>query len=111
LDLGHYSSYNYNYLLKSLEDFKDINEKTMAKTLLHLSFNHSGQDDLNSKIVQAVYESIKKGESSGLSKEPSDKKSTMGWSIDNLGRVFRELYSTLNWTKVFEALTEIEDDL
>ena len=35
----------------------------------------------------------------------------MGWSIDNLGRVFRELYSTLNWTKVFEALTEIEDEI
>jgi hypothetical protein len=35
----------------------------------------------------------------------------MGWSIDNLGRVFRELYSTLNWTKVFEALTEIEEDI
>ena len=34
LDLGHYSSYNYNSLLKSLEEFKDINEKTMAKTLL-----------------------------------------------------------------------------
>lgn len=80
----------------------------MAKTLLQLSFYHSGSDDLNSKIAQATYEACKKGETSGLSKEPSDKKSIMGWSIDNLGRVFRELYSTLNWTKVFEALTEVD---
>ena len=83
----------------------------MARTLLHLSLNHTGSDDYNSKIAQAVFESCKKGDTSGLSKEPSDKKSTMGWSIDNLGRVFRELYSTLNWTKVFDALTEIEDDI
>ena len=111
MDLGHFSSYNYNQLLKSLEDFKDINENTMARTLLHLSLNHTGPDDYNSKIAQAVFESCKKGDTSGLSKEQSDKKSTMGWSIDNLGRVFRELYSTLNWTKVFEALTEIEDEI
>ena len=35
----------------------------------------------------------------------------MNWSIDNLARAFRELYSTLNWSKVFEALSEIEDDI
>ena len=61
--------------------------------------------------MQAVYESVKKGETQGLQKEPTEKKSTISWSIDNLGRVFRELYSTLNWTKVFEALTEIEDKI
>ena len=33
----------------------------------------------------------------------------MGWSIDNLARAFRELYSNLNWLKVFEALTEIPE--
>ena len=35
----------------------------------------------------------------------------MNWSIDNLARAFRELYSNLNWQKVFEALSEIEDDI
>lgn len=45
IELGHFSSYNYNYLLKILEDFKDINEKMMARTLLNLAINHTGQDD------------------------------------------------------------------
>lgn len=33
----------------------------------------------------------------------------MSWSIDNLARAFRELYSTLNWHKVFESFGEIGD--
>lgn len=37
IDLGHYSSYNYQMLTMALQDFKDINEKTMAYMLLHLS--------------------------------------------------------------------------
>jgi hypothetical protein len=51
LELGHMSSYNYNQLLKILEDFKDINEKTMTRTLLNLAVNHTGQDDQASKIA------------------------------------------------------------
>jgi hypothetical protein len=35
----------------------------------------------------------------------------MTWSVDNLVRVFRELFSNLNWSKVFEALSEIPDDI
>lgn len=35
----------------------------------------------------------------------------MYWSTDTLARAFRELYSNLSMLKVFEALTEIEDDL
>lgn len=35
----------------------------------------------------------------------------MTWSIDNLARAFRELYSNLNWLKVFEALSEIQEDI
>ena len=35
----------------------------------------------------------------------------MTWSVDNLSRLFRELYSNLNWLKVFEALSELEDDI
>jgi len=34
LDLGHYSSYNYQILNMALQDFRDINEKTMASTIL-----------------------------------------------------------------------------
>lgn len=45
LDLGHFSTYNYNYLISTLSDFKDINEKIMARTLLRLSLNHTGYDD------------------------------------------------------------------
>lgn len=37
LDLGHYATYNYNYLLMTFSDYKDISEVIMAKTLLHLS--------------------------------------------------------------------------
>ena len=44
-------------------------------------------------------------------KEISDKKSYIGWSVDNLARIFRELYSSFNWLKVFEALSEINEDL
>ena len=40
-----------------------------------------------------------------------DKKNQLIWSFDNLQRAFRELYSNLNWAKVFEALSEIEDDI
>lgn len=33
----------------------------------------------------------------------------MGWSVENLARAFRELYSYLNWNKVFDQLGELED--
>lgn len=42
LDLGHYLSYNYNQLLSALTEFKEINEKVMARTLLKLSFYNTG---------------------------------------------------------------------
>lgn len=52
LDLGHFSSYNYPYLLKALEDFKDtVNERAMGKTLINLSLHHTGTDDLNSRVI------------------------------------------------------------
>lgn len=96
-DLGHFCSYNYNYLVKTLDDFKEINERTMARTLLNLSVNHTGYDDMTSRIVYTTFEANKKGDSTGLKKEVSDKKTQMNWSIDNLARAFRELYSNLNW--------------
>jgi hypothetical protein len=63
-DLGHFCSYNYNYLVKTLDDFKDINERTMARTLLNLSVNHTGYDDMTSRIVYNTFEANKKGDSS-----------------------------------------------
>jgi hypothetical protein len=49
-----------------------------------------------------------------LAEEENEKKiNVVTWSIDNLSRVFRELYSHLNWNKVFEALSELDqkDDI
>lgn len=111
LDLGHYSTYNYNYLLMSLQDFKDINEKTMVKTLLNLALYNTGTDDPNSRIAQNTFEASKKGDNSFLKKEPGDKKNQMQWCIDNLAKAFREVWGNLSWLKVFEALSEVEDNI
>jgi hypothetical protein len=35
----------------------------------------------------------------------------MTWSVDNLVRAFRELFSHLNWQKVLEALSELNDEM
>lgn len=73
IDLGHYSSINYQMLSNALQDFKDINEKTMANMLLHLAVHYSGQDDLQSRIAFGLFEVNKTGDASSLKKEPSDK--------------------------------------
>lgn len=111
IDLGHFCTYNYNYLLKILEEFKEITEKTMAKTMLYLAINHTGTDDLHSRIVYNTLDSCKKGDATAFSKDLSAKKTQMTWGIDNLARAFRELFSNLNWARVFESLVEIEDDI
>lgn len=54
-----------------------------------------------------TFESNKDGNSTSIKKEPEDKKTQMSWSIDNLARAFRELYSNLSWHKVFESFGEI----
>lgn len=61
LDIGHFVTYNYNQLLNCLSDFKDVNEKGMARTLLQLSLNHTGVDDQISRLVQTMFEVNKKG--------------------------------------------------
>jgi hypothetical protein len=58
----------------TLQDFKDINEKTMAKTLIQLSLNHTGCDDQTSKVLYKAFEANKKGDSTCLNEEPGDKK-------------------------------------
>ena len=62
--------------MKSLEDFKDINEKTMAKSLLYLSVNHTGQDDQMTRLVSNTFEAIKKADNSFLKKKDSSDKKT-----------------------------------
>lgn len=111
LDLGHFSSFNYQVLIMALQDFKDINEKTMANTILHLSINHTGHDDLSSRIVYNTFEANKMGDPTALKKELSEKRNVMGWHAGHFSRAFRENYSNLNWLKVFEGFTELSDGL
>ena len=99
----------YDFLLKTLSEFKCIDEKVMAQTILQLAIHHQGKDDHISKIVYNTFESNKDGNPASIKKEPEDKKTTMSWSIENLARAFRELYTNLNWSKVFESFGEIED--
>ena len=74
-----------------------------------LAINHQGKDDHISKIVYNTFESNKDGNSASIKKEPEDKKTLMSWSIENLARAFRELFSNLNWNLVFDNFGEIED--
>lgn len=39
-DIGHNSSYMYDYLLKTLSEFRGIDEKVMALTILQLAIHH-----------------------------------------------------------------------
>jgi hypothetical protein len=57
--------------------------------------------------MRVVFESCKKGDNTYINKEVEDKRTNALWSLDNLARAFRELYSHLNWVKVFEALDTI----
>jgi len=74
IDIGHNSSYMYDFLVKTLSEFKSMDDQTMALTLLHLAINHTGKDDHISKIVYNTYESNREGNPNSLNKEPEDKK-------------------------------------
>lgn len=110
IDLGHYSSFNYQILSLTLQDFKEMNERTMAQMLLHLSIHYSGQDDLTSRIVFGLYEANKTGDFANIKKEPSDKVTSMQWHVGHFSRAFRENYSNLNWARVLESFAELTDD-
>lgn len=112
LDLGHYSSFDYQVLSMALQDFKDINERVMANTILHLALNHTGQDSLNSRIAFNTFKTNKLGDMSLLKKEPSDKSTTLSWYSDSghFARAFRENFSNLNWLRVFEEFGELGDE-
>ena len=110
VDLGHNASHNFDFLVKSLQEFKGLEEDEMAETILHLAVNHSSKEDQNSKLVQMAFEANREGNYRPLSKEPEDKKTTSSWSLDNLSRAFRELYPILNWTKVFDSFQGLTYD-
>jgi len=75
LDIGPFSTYNYNYLMNVLNDFKDMSEQMMAKTLLYLSLHHNGVHDQSSKVVYTIFDATKKGQTKiQQSKDSSEKK-------------------------------------
>jgi hypothetical protein len=45
LDMGPFATVNYSHLMSILSEFKEMNEKTMAKTILNLAFHHTGSHD------------------------------------------------------------------
>jgi hypothetical protein len=79
LDLGHFISFNYQQLIMALQDFKEINERSMANMMIHLSLNNTGQDTSQSRIVLNAFEANKLGDPQVLRKEPSDKNTTLQW--------------------------------
>lgn len=70
-DLGYYSTFDYQVLTMILQDFKDINERTMANTILHLALKKSGEEGAPTKIAFNAFKSNKTGDP--LKKEPIDK--------------------------------------
>jgi hypothetical protein len=103
VDLGHNASHNFDFLVKSLAEFKGLEEIEIAETLLQLAVNHSSKEDATSKLICNTFEANREGNHRPLNKEPEDKKTSSSWSLDNLSRAFRELYPILNWNKVFDS--------
>ena len=57
----------------ALQDFKDINERIMANTIVNLALNHTGKDDYSTRIALNSFKSNKTGDAQLLKKEPSEK--------------------------------------
>jgi hypothetical protein len=57
----------------ALQDFRNINEYTMANTMLHLAVYNVGTEDFQQRIVFNLFEANKLGDATNLKKEPSDK--------------------------------------
>lgn len=111
IDLGPHSTQSYDFLLKTLSEFKQVDELTMAKMLVQLAFNNDSKEDHISKILSNSFESNKDGNPDKIKKEPDDKKGApVTWSLENLQRVFKELYPSLSWNKVFDSFSKIEDE-
>ena len=97
----------------ALQDFKDINERIMANTIVNLALNHTGKDDYSSRIALNSFKSNKTGDAQLLKKEPSEKSNMMQWHADagHFSRAFRENFSNLNWLRVFEAFGELDQEI
>ena len=97
----------------ALQDFKDIDETVMASTILNLALHHTGQDDRDSRIALNSFKSNKTGDAQPLKKEPSEKSTTMQWHADagHFSRAFRENFSNLHWSRVFESFGELGQEM
>lgn len=111
-DLGYFNNQDYNLLTMVLQDFKDINERTMANTLVHLALKNSGEEFYQTRIACNAFKANKTGEPL-KKKEQAEKMQSLQWQTDtnHFARAFREFYSNLNWLKVFESLCELDEEL
>lgn len=84
----------------------------MANTILHLALNNSGEEFDQTRIACNVYKANKTGEPL-KKKEQADKTQSLQWQTDpnHYARAFRENYSNLNWLRVFESLSELDEEL
>ena len=62
LDLGYYSNFDYQLLTMVLQDFKDIDEHTMANTILQLALKNSGEEAAFTRISFNAFKSNKTGD-------------------------------------------------
>ena len=112
MDLGHVSNNsNYQLLTMVLQDFKDINESTMANTILHLAINNSGEEPCQTRIAVNAFKANKTGDA--LKEKSIDKTETIQWQADpnHYARAFRENFSSLNWSRVFESFSELDTEI
>lgn len=79
----------------------------MALFLLQLAINDESKEDPISKIINNTFESNKEGAPDKMRREPDDKKAFASWNVDNIARVFKDIYSGLNWNTVFESFAKI----
>jgi hypothetical protein len=108
LDLGHSCSASQESLMRVLSDFKNMDEKTIALTILYLSMDHSGTEDAISRIVQQTFSSQKSGAPLNAKKDNEPKKE-VSWNLDQLARGLRDVCPTMNWNLVSEVLAELTD--
>ena len=85
----------------------------MANTILQLALHHTGKDDFNSRLALNSFKSNKTGDAQLLKKEPGDKTTIMQWHADanHFARAFRENFSSLNWSRVFESFSELDTEI
>lgn len=110
-DLGYFNTFDFQLLTMVLQDFKDIDEQVMANTILHLAIHNSGEEPVQTRIACNAFKANKTGDS--LKEKSVDKTQTLVWQADanHYARAFRENYSNLNWLKVFESFSELNEEI